>query len=229
MENEKRRYMPIEVEHLLRDEARRKGLDFEKLKYDYETDDFQKLIDAAAAEDAKREADRAAAEKVLEDFARAEAAAKTDFVAAHCEKMFGAAINNRADCIKFRLFSVLQDACERIALYDDDDHSPANKLVTLVARSETYLFDEPDPERFRRAIAYAFERSAFKDFPKLADALKMEIEMDDIRRLAMKLAPRRQVLLDDETAALLKKRCSTRRNPKIRVPQLPPFPSDKGK
>jgi len=30
MQNEKR-YMPVEIEHLLRDEARRKGTDFEKL------------------------------------------------------------------------------------------------------------------------------------------------------------------------------------------------------
>ncbi len=220
-----KRYMPVETEHFLRDYARRHGTDFEKLKYDYETDDFQKLIDAAAAEDAKREADRAAAEKALEDFARAEAATKAEFVAAHCSRMFSAAMNNRADCIKFRLFTVLQDACERVALYDDDDYSSGNKLCTLIARAEMWLEDEYfDPHRFQRAVAYAFERSGFKDLSKLADALRFETEADDIRRLALKLAPRRQVRLDDETAALMEKGCSMRRNPKTRVPPLPPFP-----
>ena len=148
---------------------------------------------------------------MLEDFAKAEAAAKVDFVAEHCEKMFAAAINSRSNCIKFRLFSVFAAACERIALYDDDEFSSANKLCKLVARAENWLLDEPDPERFNRAIAFAFECSAFKDFSKLADALKMEIEMDDIRRLALRLAPRRQVLLDDETAALMKQRSPLRR------------------
>ena len=223
------KYIPLEMEHLLRDRARRRGTSFEDEKYAYETSELEKLVDVSAAEDAKREADRAAAEKVLEDFARAEAAAKTDFVAAHCEKMFGAAINQRSNCVKFRLFSVFQSACERIALYDDDEFSPANKLATLVTRAETWLIDEHDPDRFQRSVAYAFERSGFKDFLKLADALKMEIEMDDIRRIALKLAPRRQVVLDDETAALMKKGCSMRRNRKIQLPQLPPFPSDKGK
>jgi hypothetical protein len=214
------RYMPLDHERLLRDEARRKGKSFEQLKYDFETDDFQKLIDAAIAEDAARSAAEAALTK-----AEAEAsAAKVDFVAEHCEKMFAAAINQRSNCVKFRLFSVLQDACERVALYDTDDHSAANKLCTLVGRAENWLLDEPDPERFNRAISFAFERSAFKDFPKLADALKMEIEMDDIRRLALKLAPQRRVRLDDEAAALMKRRAPMRRNPKIRVPQLPPFP-----
>jgi hypothetical protein len=214
------RYMPLELEHLLKDEARRKGVDFEKLKYDYETDDFQKLIDAAIAEDAARSAAEAALTK-----AEAEAAAaKVDFVAAHCEKMFAAAINQRSNCVKFRLFSVLQNACERIALYDDDEFSSPNKLCKLIARAENWLLDEPDAERFHRAISFAFERSAFKDFPKLADALKMEIEMDDIRRLASKFAPRRQVRLDDEAVALMKRRAPMRRNPKIRIPELPPFP-----
>jgi len=203
-----KRYMPLELEHLLKDEARRKGTDFEKLKYEYETDDFQKLIDVAIAEDAAR----SAAEAAIKAAEVEAAAAKADFVAAHCEKMFAAAINSRSNCVKFRLFSVFQSACERIALYDTDDHSAANKLCTLVARAENWLLDEPDPQRFQRAVAYAFECSGFKDFPALGAALKMEIEVDDVRRLALRLAPRRQVLLDDETAALMKRRAPIRRN-----------------
>jgi hypothetical protein len=196
------------MEQLLQDGARRRGTTFEHEKYQYETSDLEKLVDAARAEDEARSAAEAAIAK-----AEAEAViAKGDFVAEHCEKMLAAAINSRSNCTKVRLFSVFQAACERIALYDDDEYSPANKLCTLVARAENWLLDEPDPERFNRAISFAFERSAFKDFPKLADALKMEIEMDDIRRLALRLAPRRQVLLDDEAKALMKRRAPVRRN-----------------
>jgi hypothetical protein len=206
MQNEGR-YIPLETRHLLEDGARRRGTSYEREKYLWETSELEQLVDAARAEDAARSAAEAAITK-----AEAEAAvAKVDFVAEHCENMFAAAINSRSNCIKFRLFSVFQAACERIALYDDDEYSASNKLCKLVARAENWLLDEPDPERFHQAVVYAFQRSGFKDFPELADALKMEIEMDDIRRLALRLAPRRQVLLDDETAALMKKRCPMRR------------------
>lgn len=196
MQNAKR-YMPMGIEHFYRDYASRHGMDFEKLKYDYETDDFQKLIDAAAAAidaAAAEDAKRAAAEKALEDFANAEVARKVDFLVAHCQRMFAAAINQRSNCVKFRLFSVLQAACERIALYDTDDFSPANKLANLVARAEIWLFDEPDPERFHRAIVYAFQRSGFTDFSGLAEALRVEEEARAIMALRRSTFTRRRVL-----------------------------------
>jgi hypothetical protein len=219
------RYIPLEIQHLLEDGARRRGTSYEHERYLYETSELEKLVATARAEDVAREA----TETAISAAERAAAVAKAELVAAHCEKMFAAALNFRSNCVKFRLFSVLQGACERVALYDSDDHSPANKLAKLVARSETWLFDEPDPERFHRAIVYAFQRSGFTDFSGLAEALRVEEEAEAIMALRRSTFTRRRVPLDDEAMALMKRRVPARRNPKTRTPQLPPFPSSKRK
>ena len=102
-------------------------------------------------------------EQVFQDITAAAESAEISFVSDFCKQMFGAELYQRANSKKASLYSVFQSAVEAVALFDDD-YSPTEKLAKLVVRAEAFLFDSPDPARFKASIIYAFERSGFRDF-----------------------------------------------------------------
>ena len=229
MQNEKR-YIPLEIQHLLQDGARRRGTSFEDEKYAYETSELEKLVDTSVAEDVAREAAEAAREQAIQKSIQEDEARARDEVADFVGKMCTLRYSPRSNSKKAFEFQLLFSAASTLSVqYEESDprgHA-ATFLFKYLATAEEFLYESPDDEKFRAWTLYALKE--FTHFGELAAEIRKGREVAAIRAIALKLAPRRQVLLDDETAALLKKRCSTRRNPKIRVPQLPPFPSDKGK
>ena len=183
-----------------------------------ELEDILSSVAANHDPDASKTAD----ELLSEIVGRAEVA-EGRFVADFVQKMFVAALYQRSNAKKVTFYNIFQAAVEGVALFEGD-YSPAEKLAKLVARAELFLFDEPNDARFRDAIVRAFEISKFRDFTRLAEEIRKAEAAEDLRRLAFRLTGPRKVVLDAETMRLMKKRCPARRNPKIRVPELPPFP-----
>ena len=145
--------------------------------------------------------------------------ADMDFVADFVGRMFGAAFFARSNCKKAALHSIFQAAVEDVALGEDEEYCAAEKLAKLIAR-----VDVSNGAAFKDGIIAAFARSGFSQFKELRAALEKAQADESMMALRRLLIPRRQALLDVEAAALMKKRAPMRRNPKIRVPQLPPFP-----
>ena len=140
--------------------------------------------------------------EVFSDIVALAEAAEARFVADLCTQMFSAELYQRANSKKASLYSILQTAAEAVALFDDE-YSPAEKLAKLVVRAEAFLFDSPDPVRFKASIIYAFECSEFRDFTRLAEEIRKATAAEDLRRLAFRIIGPQKVVLDPEAKRLM--------------------------
>ena len=109
--------------------------------------------------------------------------------------MFSAELYQRANSKKASLYSIFQTAVEAVALFDDD-YSPAEKLAKLVVRAEAFLFDSPDPARFKASIIYAFERSRFQGLYETGRRNSKATAAEDLRRLAFPIIGPQKIVLD---------------------------------
>ena len=158
-------------------------------------------------------------EQVFQEITAAAESAEISFVSDFCKQMFRAELYQRANSKKASLYSVFQAAVEAVALFDDD-YSPAEKLAKLVVRAEAFLFDSPDPARFKASIIYAFERSGFRDFARLAQEIRKATAAEDLRRLAFRVIGPPKIALDGGARRLMKVRI-----PPKRVRGTPPIKS----
>jgi hypothetical protein len=149
-------------------------------------------------------------EQLFQEITAAAESAEVSFVSDFCRQMFSAELYQRANSKKASLYSIFQSAVEAVALFDDD-YSPAEKLAKLIIRAEVFLFDSPDPARFKASIIYAFERSKFQEFSRLAEEIRKATAAEDLRRLAFRMIGPRKVVLDTATKRLMKVRVPPKR------------------
>ena len=149
-------------------------------------------------------------EQVFQEITAAAESAEISFVSDFCKQMFNAELYQRANSKKASLYSIFQTAVESVALFDDD-YSPAEKLAKLVVRAEAFLFDSPDPARFKASIIYAFERSGFRDFTRLAEEIRKATAAEDLRRLAFRIIGPPKIALDGGAKRLMKVRIPPKR------------------
>ena len=144
-------------------------------------------------------------EQVFEEITEAAESAEISFVADFCSRMFSAELYQRANSKKASLYSIFQTAVEAVALFEDE-YSPAEKLAKLVTRSELFLFDSPDPARFKSSVIHAFESSKFRDFSRLAEEIRKATAAEDLRRLAFRIIGPQKVVLDSDAKRLMNMR-----------------------
>jgi hypothetical protein len=144
-------------------------------------------------------------EQLFQEITAAAESAEVSFVSDFCRQMFSAELYQRANSKKASLYSIFQSAVEAVALFDDD-YSPAEKLATLITRAEVFLFDSPDPARFKALIIYAFERSKFQEFSRLAEEIRKATAAEDLRRLAFRMIGPPKTVLDAAAKRLMNMR-----------------------
>jgi hypothetical protein len=144
-------------------------------------------------------------EEVFQEITEAAESAEISFVSDFCRQMFSAEFYQRANSKKASLYSILQLAVEAVALLDDD-YSASEKLAKLVVRAELFLFDSPDPARFKASIIYAFERSKFREFSRLAEEIRKATAAEDLRRLAFRMIGPPKTVLDAAAKRLMNMR-----------------------
>ena len=158
-------------------------------------------------------------EQVFQDITAAAESAEISFVSDFCKQMFSAELYQRANSKKASLYSIFQTAVEAVALFEDE-YSPAEKLAKLVTRSELFLFDSPDPARFKSSVIHAFESSKFRHFTRLAEEIRKATVAEDLRRLAFRIIGPQKIVLDGAAKRLMKVRI-----PPKRVRGTPPIKS----
>jgi hypothetical protein len=159
----------------------------------------------------KRDLDVAkSANEMFQDIAAAAESAEARFCADYVCKMFGAGLFARANSKKVTLYHVFQSAVEAVALFEDEG-SAAERLADRIARAGFFLFDVPDPTRFKDVVVRAFEVSGFTDFTRLAEEIRKAEAAENLRRLAFRLIGPRKVVLDAEAKRLMNRRISPSR------------------
>jgi hypothetical protein len=169
--------------------------------------ELEKMLQQIAIDD--RDTNKSV-EDVFREMVTGVEVAEAEFVADFLDKMFAAAFFVRSNSKKAALFNVFQQACENCALLEDDN-SPHERLANRVARAETFLFETPDASRFRGVIVRAFTDSKFKDFSRLAEAIRVAETEAEIIALRGRTVPRRRVLFDKEMMRFMKQRLPEKR------------------
>jgi hypothetical protein len=158
-------------------------------------------------------------EQLFQEITAAAESAEVSFVSDFCRQMFSAEPYQRANSKKASLYSIFQSAVEAVALFDDD-YSPAEKLAKLITRAEVFLFDSPDPARFKTSIIYAFERSKFREFSRLAEEIRKATAAEDLRRLAFRMMGPRKAVLHPAAKRLMSIRIAPKRTRGTAIPPI---------
>jgi hypothetical protein len=124
-------------------------------------------------------------EELLRMLATADISSSGDFIADFVTKMCDSPEALRSNSRKLSMYNVLTAAaCDLFAKTDDQEYE---EFFDLLERAEFHLLCFRNPDKFRRAIVHAFQKSGFSHFSELAEAIRRKETEFVIRRLRRKL------------------------------------------
>jgi hypothetical protein len=190
-------------------------LEFLRTTEDFQMNELERLMQQA---EAKHDPDATkSSNEMFQDIAAAAESAEAGFCADYLCKMFATDLFERANSKKVTLYHVFQSAAEAVALFEEEG-SPAERLADRLARAEFFLFDAPDPARFKDVVVRAFELSGFRDFTRLAEEIRKAEAAENLRRLAFRLIGPQKVVFDAAAKRLMNMTARSRRARGIETP-----------